>query len=84
MENTYFRKGFGLKSEIASRLTADYHSGVVEALRASNYRLEVGPLTFRLAREFGFCYGVDRAVEYAYETRTKFPGRQLFLVGEII
>jgi 4-hydroxy-3-methylbut-2-enyl diphosphate reductase len=84
MENTYFRKGFGLKSEIAGRLTADYHSGVVEALRASNYQLGVGPLTFRLAREFGFCYGVDRAVEYAYETRTKFPGRRLFLVGEII
>ena len=84
MENTYFRKGFGLKSEIAGRLTADYHSGVVEALRANDYRLRVGPLTFRLAREFGFCYGVDRAVEYAYETRTKFPGRQLFLVGEII
>jgi 4-hydroxy-3-methylbut-2-enyl diphosphate reductase len=84
MENTYFRKGFGLKSEIAGRLTADYHSGVVETLRANNYRLEVGPLTFRLAREFGFCYGVDRAVEYAYETRTKFPGRRLFLVGEII
>jgi 4-hydroxy-3-methylbut-2-enyl diphosphate reductase len=84
MENTYFRKGFGLKNEIAGRLTADYHSAVVEALRASDYRLGVGPLTFRLAREFGFCYGVDRAVEYAYETRTKFPGRRLFLVGEII
>ena len=84
MENTYFRKGFGLKNEIAGRLTADYHSGVVEVLRASDYRLEVGRLTFRLAREFGFCYGVDRAVEYAYETRTKFPGRRLFLVGEII
>lgn len=84
MENTYFRKGFGLKSEIAGRLTADYHSSVVEALRANDYRLVVGPLTFRLAREFGFCYGVDRAVEYAYETRTKFPQRRLFLVGEII
>jgi 4-hydroxy-3-methylbut-2-en-1-yl diphosphate reductase len=84
MENTYFRKGFGLKNEIAGRLAADYHSGVVEALRANDYRLSVGPLTFRLAREFGFCYGVDRAVEYAYETRTKFPGRRLFLVGEII
>ncbi len=84
MENTYVRKGFGLMSEIAGRLTADYHSAVVEALRANDYRLRVGPLTFRLAREFGFCYGVDRAVEYAYETRTKFPGRRLFLVGEII
>jgi len=84
MENTYFRKGFGLKNEIAGRLTADYHSAIVEALKASDYCLKAGALTFRLAREFGFCYGVDRAVEYAYETRTKFPGRRLFLVGEII
>jgi 4-hydroxy-3-methylbut-2-enyl diphosphate reductase len=84
MENTYFRKGFGLKNEIAGRLTADYHSAVVEAVRANEYRLDVGALTFRLAREFGFCYGVDRAVEYAYETRTKFPDRRIFLVGEII
>jgi 4-hydroxy-3-methylbut-2-en-1-yl diphosphate reductase len=84
MDNTYFRKGFGLKNEIAGRLTADYHSAVVETLRSNDYRLTVGPVTFRLAREFGFCYGVDRAVEYAYETRTKFPHRKLFLVGEII
>ena len=84
MESTYFRRGFGLKSEIEGQLTADYHSTVVEALRANQYRLPVGPLTFRLAREFGFCYGVDRAVDYAYETRLKFPDRRLFLVGEII
>jgi 4-hydroxy-3-methylbut-2-enyl diphosphate reductase len=84
MEQTYFRKGFGLKHEIAGRLTADYHSAVVDALKHNGYTLQVGPLTFRLAREFGFCYGVDRAVEYAYETRTKFPGRRIFLVGEII
>jgi 4-hydroxy-3-methylbut-2-enyl diphosphate reductase len=84
MESTYFRRGFGLKSEIEGRLTADYHSAVVETLRANQYRLTVGPLTFRLAREFGFCYGVDRAVDYAYETRVKFPDRRLYLVGEII
>jgi 4-hydroxy-3-methylbut-2-enyl diphosphate reductase len=84
MEQTYFRKGFGLKNEISGRLTADYHSVIVEALKQNGYTLQVGPLTFRLAREFGFCYGVDRAVEYAYETRTKFPDRRLFLVGEII
>jgi 4-hydroxy-3-methylbut-2-enyl diphosphate reductase len=55
MENTYFRKGFGLKNEIAGRLNADYHSAVVEAVRANEYRLEVGGLTFRLASVFGFC-----------------------------
>ncbi len=84
MQDTYFRKGFGLKSAIDGQLTADYHSAVVEVMRANGYRLVAGPLTFRLAREFGFCYGVDRAVDYAYETRTKFPDRRLFLVGEII
>ncbi|MDQ3428059.1 MAG: 4-hydroxy-3-methylbut-2-enyl diphosphate reductase [Gemmatimonadota bacterium] len=84
MESTYFRRGFGLKAEIAGRLTADYHSAVVETLRANRYQLTVGPLTFRLAQEFGFCYGVDRAVDYAYETRLKFPDRRLYLVGEII
>jgi 4-hydroxy-3-methylbut-2-enyl diphosphate reductase len=84
MESTYYRRGFGLKAEIEGQLTADYHSAVVEALRAREYRLDVGRLSFRLAREFGFCYGVDRAVDYAYETRIKFPDRRLHLVGEII
>ena len=84
MEQTYFRKGFGLKDAIEGALTADYHSRLVDAIRAADFTLTAGDLTFRLAREFGFCYGVDRAVEYAYETRTKFPDRRLFLVGEII
>ena len=84
MENTYFRKGFGLKGAIEETLTRDYHSVLVENLKANGYHLEIGPLTFRLAKEFGFCYGVDRAVDYAYETRAKFPTRNLHLAGEII
>lgn len=84
MSDTYFRKGFGLKEAIGPQLTADYHSGMVDLLMAQGYELKVGGLTFRLAREFGFCYGVDRAVDYAYEARSKFPDRRLFLVGEII
>ena len=84
MELTYFRKGFGLKDAIGGQLASDYASAIVDLLRAREHTLEVGPVTFRLAREFGFCYGVDRAVDYAYETRLKFPERQLYLVGEII
>jgi 4-hydroxy-3-methylbut-2-enyl diphosphate reductase len=84
MEQTYFRKGFGLKGEIQGALTDDYHSAVVDEVRARGYAVTVQDLTVRLAQEFGFCYGVDRAVEYAYETRTKFPDKRIFLVGEII
>ena len=80
----YFQRGFGLKEAIAPHLAADYHSGLVERLKASGYRLRAGEVTFALAREFGFCYGVERAVEYAYETRRRFPDRTIWLTGEII
>src|SRR3972149_464170 len=83
-EAPYYRRGFGLKGAIEGLLSSDYHSQLIETLRSRGYRLSAGPLPFRLAREFGFCYGVDRAVEYAYETRAKFPDRRLSLVGEII
>ncbi len=83
-DTTYFRKGFGLKREVQEILDADYSAHVVDLLRASGYKLEAGGLTVQLAHEFGFCYGVERAVDYAYQTRTKFPDRRIFLVGEII
>ncbi len=88
MEQTYFRRGFGLKREIEPLIRADYHSSLVDRIRARGYRESFGEaedrVTVLLAEEFGFCYGVDRAVDYAYETRTQFPDRRIFLVGEII
>ncbi len=83
-ESTYFRKGFGLKTEVQDTLTADYDGQLVDLLRARDHTLVAGPVTIRLAKEFGFCYGVERAVEYAYQTRAKFPDRRIFLAGEII
>ena len=84
IEQTYFRKGFGLKDEVRPRIEAEYHSALVEEIRAKGYQAQFGEVTVRLAEEFGFCYGVDRAVDYAYETRKKFPEKTIYLVGEII
>jgi 4-hydroxy-3-methylbut-2-enyl diphosphate reductase len=81
---TYFRKGFGLKSEIQSELASDYTGHLVDLLKERDYTLTVDDLTIRLAKEFGFCYGVERAVEYAYQSRKKFPDRTIYLAGEII
>jgi 4-hydroxy-3-methylbut-2-en-1-yl diphosphate reductase len=81
---TYFRKGFGLKGEVEGDLATDYDGQIVDFLRSHDYTLVEGDVTIRLAKEFGFCYGVERAVEYAYQTRRKFPDRSLYLVGEII
>lgn len=84
MEQTYFRKGFGLKKELRPLIDAEYQSALVERIRARGYTDTFGDVTVRLAQEFGFCYGVDRAVDYAYETVHKFPDKQIYLVGEII
>src|SRR4051812_31259034 len=80
----YFRKGFGLKAEIQDELAADYDGRLVDLLRERDYSLVAGDVTVRLAREFGFCYGVERAVDYAYQARKKFPDRTIYLAGEII
>src|SRR5690349_7827214 len=82
--STYFRKGFGLKGEVEGTLAADYDGSLVDLLRERDHTLTIDGVTVRLAREFGFCYGVERAVEYAYQTRRKFPDRRIRLVGEII
>jgi 4-hydroxy-3-methylbut-2-en-1-yl diphosphate reductase len=81
---TYYRKGFGLRSDVQEVLADDYTGRLVDALRANDFTLTSGDVTVRLAREFGFCYGVERAVEYAYQTRRKFPDRRVYLAGEII
>jgi 4-hydroxy-3-methylbut-2-enyl diphosphate reductase len=83
-ESKYINRGFGLRQAISGKLVHDYRSPLVERMRREGYRLDLGDLSFRLAQEFGFCYGVDRAVEYAYETREKFPDRRILLAGEII
>src|SRR3989338_9203935 len=78
------RRGFGLKQEILPMLQESYHSPLIEQIKASHFELTVGELTVCLAQEFGFCYGVDRAVDLAYETRKRFPDRKIYLTSEII
>ena len=80
----YTNRGFGLKQVIGGQVVRDYASALVDRMRAEGFSLNAGDLTFHLAQEFGFCYGVDRAIEYAYETREKFPDKNLYITGEII
>jgi 4-hydroxy-3-methylbut-2-en-1-yl diphosphate reductase len=79
-----FRKGLDMKEAVAGELAAAYHSRLVDEVRTSGFRHDKGRLTVHLAKEFGFCYGVDRAVDYAYQAVARFPGRSVFLTGEII
>lgn len=78
------RHGFGLKKEVSGAIISDYHSEIVEWLKSHDYVARVEDVEIHLAREFGFCYGVDKAVDFAYQTRVRFPDRRIFLTAEII
>lgn len=78
------RKGFGLRKDVARDIGRDYESALVQQARQSGFSLQWPGLNVRIAKEFGFCYGVERAIDYAYETRLRYPDARLFLTGEII
>src|SRR5437899_1344706 len=84
MPSLVFRKGLDLKHAVAGMLADNYHSALVDRIKADDFVFRAGRLTLHLAREFGFCYGVDRAVDYAYQACERFPDRNVFLTGEMI
>ncbi len=74
--------------EVMDRVQAEvethYRSLIVEQIRAKGSVIQIGATTVRLARDFGFCYGVERAIDLAYAARKVFSDRRVFLLGEII
>ncbi|MBE9051275.1 4-hydroxy-3-methylbut-2-enyl diphosphate reductase [Nostocales cyanobacterium LEGE 11386] len=80
----YNRKGFGHQAEVTTQLQSEYQSSLIQEIRDRNYVLERGDVTIRLAQAFGFCWGVERAVAMAYETRQHFPTERIWITNEII
>jgi 4-hydroxy-3-methylbut-2-en-1-yl diphosphate reductase len=70
---------------VQAQVLSHYRSELVERIRANGHVLSAGDLTVKLAKEFGFCYGVERAIDLAYAARKYFPpSKSIYLLGEII
>lgn len=80
----YHRRGFGHEEEVTELLNSEYQSSLIQKIRDNNYRLKEGDVTIHLAEAFGFCWGVERAVAIAYETRQHFPKERIWITNEII
>ncbi len=80
----YHRKGFGREAEVTDLLQLEYQSNLIQQIRDNGYTLHRGEITIRLAEAFGFCWGVERAIALAYETRQQFPTERLWITNEII
>ncbi|MEB3251898.1 MAG: 4-hydroxy-3-methylbut-2-enyl diphosphate reductase [Cyanobacteriota bacterium] len=82
--DNYFRRGFGHGEVVATQMQSEYNSGLIQEIRDRHYSLTRGEVTIKLAEAFGFCWGVERAVAMAYETRKHFPTEQIWITNEII
>lgn len=71
-------------ARVQEQVEEHYRSGLVEKIRAQGGVFVAGTTTVRLAKQFGFCYGVERAIDLAYAAAKVFPDRRIFLLGEII
>ncbi len=80
----YHRRGFGHDAEVSGAMNTEYQSDLIQTIRDRNYRLQRGDVTILLAESFGFCWGVERAVAMAYETRQHFPSEKIWITNEII
>ncbi len=80
----YHRKGFGHDAEVSGAMKTEYQSNLIQEIRNNGYKLTRGSVTIRLAEAFGFCWGVERAVAMAYETRQHFPSERIWITNEII
>lgn len=73
-----------IMSHVQAQVESHYRSELVETIRRSGGLLESGNTTIRLAKQFGFCYGVERAIDLAYAAGKVFANERIFLLGEII
>jgi 4-hydroxy-3-methylbut-2-enyl diphosphate reductase len=71
-------------TQVNAEVERHYRSSIVEKIRTRGGEITLGNTTIRLAQQFGFCYGVERAIDLAYAARRVFPSQRIFLIGEII
>jgi 4-hydroxy-3-methylbut-2-en-1-yl diphosphate reductase len=71
-------------AKVQEQVESHYRSTIVEKIRSNGGILRVGDTTVLLAKQFGFCYGVERAIDLAYAARKVFKDNRLFILGEII
>ncbi|KAH7442086.1 hypothetical protein KP509_03G069700 [Ceratopteris richardii] len=80
----YNRQGFGYKQEMLEIMQQEYTSDIIKTLKENNNEYTWGDVTVKLAESYGFCWGVERAVQIAYEARKQFPSEKIWITNEII
>ncbi|KAH9695962.1 4-hydroxy-3-methylbut-2-enyl diphosphate reductase [Citrus sinensis] len=82
--DNYNRRGFGHKEETMELMNQQYTSDIIKKLKENGNEYTWGNVTVKLAEAYGFCWGVERAVQIGYEARKQFPDEKIWITNEII
>jgi len=82
---SFFRNGFKEQRQSVEEVMAkEYQSELVKDLKSNNFILERNNVRVHLAKDFGFCWGVERSIALAYEAVNHFPDRKIHITNELI
>ncbi|KAL7441153.1 hypothetical protein ACHAXH_005582 [Discostella pseudostelligera] len=84
-ETTFHRKGFKeVRDNVEKNMGEQFKSSLVDELKSNNYVIEKDGVRVHLAKDFGFCWGVERSIALAYEAVEHFPGKKVHITNELI
>ena len=83
--DTFHRKGFKeVRENVEKSMEEQFKSSLVDELKNNNYVIEKDGVRVHLAKDFGFCWGVERSIALAYEAVEHFPGKKVHITNELI
>mmetsp|Transcript_31957 Transcript_31957/g.67195 ORF Transcript_31957/g.67195 Transcript_31957/m.67195 type:complete len:463 (+) Transcript_31957:144-1532(+) len=83
--DTFHRKGFKeVRANVEKNMEDQFQSTLVDELKSNNFLIKKDGVTVHLAKDFGFCWGVERSIALAYEAVEHFPGKKVHITNELI
>lgn len=81
----FFRNGFKeVREDAEQTMNQQFKSELVDSLRAEEFKMERDGVTVYLAKDYGFCWGVERSIALAYEAVNHYPDRKVYITNELI
>jgi 4-hydroxy-3-methylbut-2-enyl diphosphate reductase len=81
----FYRQGFKeVREGVEKSMEEQFKGDIVQQLRESNYIMERDGVKVYLAKDFGFCWGVERSIALAYEAVEHYPGKTVHITNELI
>lgn len=83
--DNFFRRGFKeVRDEVEKSVQDQYGSSVVDEMKENNNVIEQDGVKVYLAKDFGFCWGVERSIALSYEAVKHFPDKKIHMTNELI